>query len=161
MLFSKTAESHRVLSQQFLDGKIQKKYWALVGGSFPEGEKIVDLPLFKLPGKKNKSIVDPKGKPSQTSLRLLKTNGEFSLVEAQPFTGRSHQIRVHLQSLGFPLMGDKVYGGPLSFSNVSLDGALLHASSISFKWPETVENQVTVQPSGTFLEMIEFLDFRI
>jgi RluA family pseudouridine synthase len=159
MLFSRTSESHKVLSQQFLAGQIKKKYLAVVSGQFPAGDIKIDAPVFKLPSKKNKSVVDPKGKASQTVVRLIATNNKFSLVEAMPLTGRPHQIRVHLKHIGFPLVGDKLYGGVLNFMTLGeLSLPLLHAREIIFHWPEGVERRAHAALKGEFLKATQLMN---
>jgi RluA family pseudouridine synthase len=155
MLFSRTPESHKTLCGQFEDGQIKKVYWALVSGEFPESEQIIDAPIFKLPSKKNKSIVDPKGMPSQTRLKRLKTNRNLSLVEARPLTGRPHQIRVHLKHIGFPIVGDKLYGGMMEVNKLMIEFPLLHAHSIEFQWPEKVNHIVKAPLGAEFIRGLE------
>lgn len=110
LLFALDAKTHRALSMAFEKGDVRKTYLALVQGAL-EGDREVDLPL--VPARKSRMRVareGEEGKPACTRIRALETFPGFSLVEAQPLTGRTHQIRVHLQAVGHPLMFDHQYG---------------------------------------------------
>ncbi len=92
----------------------RKTYQAIVFGKFPPGRMRVDEPIGRKKGSpiRMKLGVNPgEGRPSSTEFELLETRGDFSLVEARPITGRTHQLRVHLEHLGFPIVGDKIYSG--------------------------------------------------
>jgi len=153
MLFAKTPDSHKELSRQFLEGEVKKTYWALVKGELKK-EICIDAPILKLPSKKNKSVVDVKGKAAQTWIKPLEAFDGMTLVEAKPLTGRTHQIRVHLSYKNFPLIGDSLYGGPLEFSGVRAEYPLLHSRHISFKWPGSLEKEGRASPSGPLLSFI-------
>ena len=133
MIFAKTAEAHRALGSLFENQKVKKTYLCVVAGA-PK-DQIISQPLLKLPSKKNKSVVSAQGKPSETKIRVLESSQNFSLVEAIPLTGRSHQIRVHLAHLGTPLVGDSLYGGPIKFNDQQWPYPLLHCHQIEFEWP--------------------------
>jgi len=118
LLFARTAAAHRTLNLAFDRGEPAKRYLALVRGT-PPAESRVDLAVA--PARRGRMRParpgDPRGKPSATRLRLLEAfpprpwaGGALSLVEASPETGRTHQIRVHLGSIGHPCVADEVYG---------------------------------------------------
>lgn len=114
MLVAKNDTAHARLSELFRTRKITKKYLAWTQGSLPDGEGTVDLPIGRHPTERLKMTVTSKGRPSVTHYKVLKTvvskNGrKFSLVEALLETGRTHQIRVHMQSLRAPVVGDLLY----------------------------------------------------
>src|ERR1700683_3047400 len=160
MIFAKSEKSHRALSDMFSEGKVTKTYWALVKGEFSESPIIIDVPIFKLPSKKNKSVVDPKGKPSITKVRRILTAQGFSLIEALPLTGRSHQIRVHLAHIGFPLVGDRLYGGPQEILQRQFMAPLLHSKSIAFSWASK-ELEAMAPINGDFLDACLSLGFHV
>ena len=102
------------LQTQWRTPAVQKTYRAIVFGSFPSGKKTLDAPIGPKKGSEIRmklAVTDEEGYPSVTAFTLLEAKGKFSLVEAKPMTGRTHQIRVHLEHLGFPIVGDKLYAG--------------------------------------------------
>lgn len=118
MVLARNAIAHRNLNTQFQDRRVKKSYMALVNGD-PAWESIlVDQPLSINIGHRNRTVVDLKnGKPAVTRFDVHQRFGNFTLVAASPKTGRRHQIRAHLASLGYPVAGDNLYGGEESFQN--------------------------------------------
>ena len=111
LVLARTAESHRAINTQFEQRQIAKLYHALVVGIPPWEEKIVNLKLRPNGDRKHRTVVDARrGKLSVTNLRVLQRFREWSLLEASPETGRTHQIRVHLAAVGFPILADGLYG---------------------------------------------------
>lgn len=145
LIIAKTPEAFANLQNQFKKRKVHKKYIAKVYGKFPEGEIIVDAPIGRSPRNRGKFAVVEDGKEAQTTFHLVKTYGEdgeeYSIVECEPKTGRTHQIRVHLTALGHPVVGDKLYSGKKRIKRDSelFDRQNLHAQYIEFKHPETGE----------------------
>ena len=111
VVFAKNEESHRKLSMAFESREIKKRYIAVVHGRPLWKETVCDLPLVPDGNKKHLTIIDKyQGKKSLTRFRLLGSAGNYSIVEAVPETGRTHQIRVHLASLGHSIVCDEFYG---------------------------------------------------
>lgn len=110
ILFAKNENSHRYLSGLFQSRNIQKYYQALVHGIPHPEQGDIRQSISEHPIKKGRMIINKNGKPAHTAYKLLKTWNSFSLAELQLFTGRTHQIRVHLQYLGHPVLCDPLYG---------------------------------------------------
>jgi 23S rRNA pseudouridine1911/1915/1917 synthase len=111
VLFAKDEPSHRRLSGAFETRRVRKQYVAVVNGRVSWTETLCDLPLVPDGDKQHRTIIDQyRGKKSLTRFRLLGGAGNYSVVEALPETGRTHQIRVHLAGLGHPVVCDPLYG---------------------------------------------------
>ncbi|CAL1544818.1 unnamed protein product [Lymnaea stagnalis] len=109
LILGKTAEMTRVLMDQVVKREVQKEYVCRVMGRFPDGTIKVDQPLQPLSNKLRLQVISPNGKASQTTFTRLSYNGRSSVVRCLPHTGRTHQIRVHLQFLGHPIINDVFY----------------------------------------------------
>ena len=157
MVFARDAETHRALNMQFEKHEAQKVYHAIVEGNPKWEEKVTKFPLHANVGHKHRTIVDNKnGKPSETRFRILKRYQASALVEALPMTGRTHQIRVHASALGYPLLGDVLYGAK---ETDKIQRPALHAYSLTFTHPESNE-RVTFQAEhprdfATTLKLLE------
>ncbi|MCL2184629.1 MAG: RNA pseudouridine synthase [Treponema sp.] len=120
VIFAKNKEMHRSLSVAFEQRKIQKRYTAIIHGRPSWKETECDLPLVPNGNKKHMTIIDKyRGKESLTLFTCLFSAGNFSVIEARPQTGRIHQIRVHIASLGHPVVCDSLYGNanPIKLSS--------------------------------------------
>lgn len=138
MIFALDMETHRALNIQFENRQVDKIYHAIMEGEPNWNEKITRFPLRANVGKKHRTAVDDKnGKPSETRFRILKRYQSGALVEAQPMTGRTHQIRVHAYALGHPLLGDILYDGD---ETMLISRPALHAYSLKFTHPVTNEH---------------------
>ncbi len=157
MVFARDAETHRALNMQFEKHEAQKVYHAIVEGNPKWEEKVTKFPLRSNVGHKHRTIVDDKnGKPSETRFKILKRYQSSALVEALPMTGRTHQIRVHAAALGYPLLGDVLYGAK---ETDKIQRPALHAYSLTFTHPESNE-RVTFQAEhprdfATTLKLLE------
>lgn len=138
MLMARGHAAQRALSQQFAARSIHKRYVAIVHGcpAVDAGQwRVIDLPIaLDWEQRPRRSIDAATGKPSQSRLRVLGPAGEGrSRVELEPLTGRTHQLRVHLQAIGHPIVGDSLYGLPGDADEPRL---LLHASSLALAHPQ-------------------------
>jgi 23S rRNA pseudouridine955/2504/2580 synthase len=137
LVLAKRRSALRELQKNFREGTVGKNYLALVVGDWQFGEQTIDAPLLTKHRKKGERhvVVSGAGKPAQTRVRLSRTFGKYSLLQCQPMTGRTHQIRVHLSHMGHPVAGDQRYGDPKANAaarKLGLKRLFLHAQSISF-----------------------------
>ncbi len=113
MLLARTREAHSELSRQFREREVSKRYEAMVHGELTEQEGEVELPLrCDWPNRPRQMVDAVEGKPSLTRWRCLAVENTCSRVALTPVTGRSHQLRVHMQALGHPILGDPLYAHP-------------------------------------------------
>jgi len=110
ILFAKTESAHKHLSIAFEERSVEKIYSGIVQGSLAQPQGTVDAPLMEHPVKKGTMVVNKKGKAAHTDYEVKEDLGLYSLVQFQIHTGRTHQIRVHMQSLGHPIVCDELYG---------------------------------------------------
>ncbi len=125
------AEAHRELSRQFHDREVHKMYVAIVHGVLEPDEGEINLPMRKDMDPRNapRQVIDrERGRPAVTKYRVLKRDADRTRLELRPITGRSHQIRLHLQSIGHPILGDDLYAPP--DVQAMADRLLLHAQSL-------------------------------
>ncbi len=135
LVLARSAESHRLLNTMFEQHQVRKTYHALAAGCPPWEELTVRLPLRPNGDRRHRTVVDQSGgKPAVTRLRLLQRFPSACLIEAQPETGRTHQIRAHLAASGLPILNDSLYGA-LSLPGLPLDSLALHAHSLELTHP--------------------------
>jgi 23S rRNA pseudouridine955/2504/2580 synthase len=137
LLVARRAAVLKDLHRQLREDRIGKSYLALVLGDWPRKRSFVEAPLLKNTLKSGERIVrvDRAGKPSRTDFRVIRRLPGYTLVEARPITGRTHQIRVHALHAGHPLLGDSKYGdreANLKAKREGLSRLFLHASELSF-----------------------------
>lgn len=133
VIIAKTPEVEAYLQKQFQDRLVKKTYLALVEGKPKLAQARIDLPIIRSTAEPLKRRVGSGGKPSVTDYEVVGNYEGYSLVEARPQTGRTHQIRVHLAHLGHPIAGDKLYGAK---QPAGLSRQFLHASELEFEGPE-------------------------
>lgn len=138
LLIAKTDAAHQALSQQFKDRKIQKLYYVLAQSCPKKLEGEIMAPIGRHSVHRKKMAVVKKGKPAITRYRMIEKFREASFLECQILTGRTHQIRVHLLSLGCPVLGDKLYGKTASRA----PRHMLHARKLVFQHPATKKEMV-------------------
>lgn len=130
MICAKTPAALSHLQKQFSLRKAKKTYIAIVSGGILEpAQALIDMPIERNPKQPQTFRVGSNGKPATTEYKVLKTNGQLTLLELKPTTGRTHQLRVHLKHLGHPILGDGLYGGQLA------QRLFLHAKSLEITLP--------------------------
>jgi len=150
LVFAKNERTHKFLSQAFEERTVEKYYEGFVKGSLAEKEKTIDAPIAQNTVKKTLMIIHQRGKISVTDYKVVEDFGKFSRVEFRIHTGRTHQIRVHMQHIGHPIVCDQLYGDgePVLLSSVKkkynlskseleerplLNRLALHARRLKFK----------------------------
>jgi 23S rRNA pseudouridine1911/1915/1917 synthase len=110
IMFAKNDATHKFLSQQFENRKTEKIYLGLIIGSPSHQKGSIDAPIMEHPVKKGLMVINRKGKESLTDYEILETFGSYSWARFQIYTGRTHQIRVHMKDIGHPIVCDELYG---------------------------------------------------
>ncbi len=148
MALARNRESHRELSRQFQDRETKKIYIAIIYGRPDKESGEVDLPLRCDWERRPRQIVDHiQGKPSQTLWTILERFEDSCRVELTPITGRSHQLRVHMQVMGHPILGDEFYAHEKAFAMA--DRLYLHAKELVITHP-TNKNRMTFNSDAPF-----------
>ena len=138
IIICKNDEAHRKIAQKLKEHSITRKYRAIVYGRIMEEEGTVNAPIGRHPTDRKKMAINEKnGKPAVTHYKVLERFDKYTYIECQLETGRTHQIRVHMTSIGHPLLGDEVYGN--AKCPFKLEGQTLHAMTIGFIHPTTGE----------------------
>lgn len=155
VLVAKNTDSFKNLQTQFKQGKVKKAYRALVVGDIPLSGTI-NVPIKRMSRPRTKYGVSPQGKKSVTSYKVIdklkKDISFYSYLEVYPLTGRTHQIRVHLSYLGYPIVGDSLYGYD---TEIKPGRMLLHAQTIDFFHPVNNNHiSFSVSPPKNFLKAV-------
>lgn len=147
IIAAKNTEAKRWLQGQFSKRNVKKTYLALVRGHLRNPEAILRLPIERNPKRPQTFRVGANGKPAETAYTVTKSYKDFDLVELKPHTGRTHQLRVHLEYLGHPIVGDHVYGQ----ESKQLGRMFLHAHQLELTLPSR-ERKVFTAPLPPELE---------
>lgn len=148
MVLARTSEAHRILDRQFAERKVRKIYHAICAGTPEWDEILIQSPLRVNGDRKHRTIVDwERGKPAETLVRVLARFPFYTWMEVHPHSGYTHQIRAHLSSSGYPLLGDRLYRIPSNCPIIppqeenlpSLSRVALHAYSITFYHPHSAQ----------------------
>jgi len=148
MVVARTSKAHLALSRQIKERRVRKGYLALVTRNLQPPEGIIDAPVARDPRNRKRMAVVAGGREARTRYRVLRSGEPYSLVEAFPETGRTHQIRVHFAYLGHPLVGDVTYGK----RSALVERQFLHAHILGFHHPATGEWKEFTSPLPPELE---------
>lgn len=167
VLIAKKRSILRTLHECFRNNQVDKCYQALLAGRWSKGKQTINAPILKQhtsTGARKISVAN-NGKEALTELRRIQQRDQFTLVECRPRTGRTHQIRVHCQHIGHPIVGDQRYGDVTANQvarNNGLNRQFLHASSLHLKHPETGESvMLSSQLDDDLTEFLSKLDFEM
>lgn len=135
MVFALTPHAQRHLSRQFEERRTRKVYVARLSGRLEPATGRVDLPLIvDWPNRPRQKVDHATGRPAQTDWRVVRATGDETRVRLMPVTGRSHQLRVHMASLGHPILGDPLYAQGTAADHPRL---MLHAENLRFRHPDS------------------------
>ena len=135
LIVAKNDNAHVKMSEQIKSHEVKKTYIALVRGVFKENEATIDMPIGRSTSDRKKMAVNKNGKDAITHIKVLKRFDKYTLLQVNIETGRTHQIRVHLSHIGYPIVGDYTYSNGKNEFDVI--GQCLHAQKLEFKHPIT------------------------
>ena len=157
IIIAKNDKAHINLSEQLKNHEIKKTYIALVRGVVKENNATINMPIGRSKKDRKKMDVDKNGKEAITHFKVLKRYKDCTLLEINIETGRTHQIRVHLSHIGYPIIGDEFYSNGKNKWNI--EGQCLHAKSLDFKHPITEkEMHIEAELPEYFQKILEELD---
>lgn len=163
LLVARTARAAGYFAKAFSGRTARKVYWALVAGVPDIEDGMIDLPLAKQPGTggEKMQVDEANGQPSRSRYRVIERAGNRAAwVELQPYTGRTHQLRVHMAAIGHPIVGDGKYGGPDAFLTGGVSRKMhLHARRIRIDHPDDGKLDVTAPLPHHFAETLKTMGF--
>ncbi len=164
MLVAKTDAVHRLLVDRFKHGEIKKLYAALISGVPSDIEGLIEMPIGRHPVYRKRMAVNIRtGKAAATRWRKIRSWRNVALVNVRIFTGRTHQIRVHMKHIGHPVLGDELYGGPRKLETrtgtIPIRRQMLHSTQLNLTHPVTGNDmEFKIPLPSDMIELIEGLD---
>lgn len=152
LIVAKNDKSHIKMSEQIKNHEVEKTYIALVKGFVKENEATIDMPIGRSLKDRKKMAVRKEGKNAVTHFKVIERFPNYTLLEVKIETGRTHQIRVHLSEIGYPIVGDEVYSNGKNEWNIH--GQCLHAKSLKFKHPITEKEMCIEAPIPEYFQNI-------
>ena len=152
LIIAKNDESHIKMSEQIKNREVKKIYIALVRGNVKEKEATIDMPIGRSTKDRKKMAVTKKGKNAVTHFKVLERFNGYTLLEVRIETGRTHQIRVHLSEIGYPIVGDMVYSN--GKNPFGVEGQMLHAQKLQFKHPITGKELILEAPIPEYFKKV-------
>lgn len=155
ILFARNAAAHKALNKQFAGRSVKKSYLALVQGVVNENEGSIKKAIREF-GSGRMGVDEKTGKPSSTNFKVVKKIRAYTLLELTPSTGRRHQLRVHLYSIGYPIVGDSRYGD--KEIQTKYPRVMLHAQQVGFKLRDGKEIEIKCATPKSFLDVLSGLE---
>ena len=152
IIVAKNDKAHINLSEQIKNHKVEKTYIALVKGNVKENQATINMPIGRSNKDRKKMAVTKNGKTAITHFKVLQRYDKYTLLEVKIETGRTHQIRVHLSQIGYPIVGDMVYSN--GKNEWGIEGQCLHAKSLKFKHPITGKEMYLEAPLPEYFQKI-------
>lgn len=152
IVVAKNDKAHINMSEQIKNHEVEKTYIALVRGFVKENEATINMPIGRSSKDRKKMAVTKEGKSAITHFKVIERFGNYTLLEVKIETGRTHQIRVHLTEIGYPIVGDTVYSNGKNEWNIQ--GQCLHAKSLKFKHPITGKEMFIEAPLPEYFENV-------
>ena len=156
LIIAKNDKAHISMSERIKNREVKKMYIALVRGNIPEDSATINMPIGRSTKDRTKMAVSKNGKEAITHFKVLgrymSNKGSYTLLEIKIDTGRTHQIRVHMAQIGYPVVGDQVYSN--GKNEFGIQGQCLHAKSLEFKHPITNKEMKLEAPIPEYFEEI-------
>lgn len=152
LVIAKNDVAHINLSNQIKHREVKKIYVALVRGVISENEATIKMPIGRSTKDRKKMAVDKNGKEAITHFKVLNRYNKYTYIQVKIDTGRTHQIRVHMSHIGYPVVGDAVYSN--GKNDFGVEGQMLHAKELEFKHPTTGENMHFEAPLPEYFEKV-------
>lgn len=152
LIVAKNDMAHVKMSEQIKNHEVKKTYIALVRGVIKENEATIDMPIGRSASDRKKMAVTKNGKNAVTHIKVLKRYNKYTLLEINIETGRTHQIRVHLSHIGYPIIGDYTYSN--GKNEFGVEGQCLHAKCLEFKHPITKKEMKLEAPLPKYFQDI-------
>lgn len=152
LIIAKNDKAHIAMSNQIKERKVKKTYIALVRGNIKENEATINMPIARNPKDRTKMAVIKGGKEAITHFKVLKKNNKYTLLEVNIETGRTHQIRVHMAEIGYPVVGDIIYSN--GKNDFGVIGQCLHAKKLEFDHPITGKHMILEAKIPEYFEKI-------
>ena len=152
IIVAKNDKAHIALSEQIKNHEVEKTYIALVKGFVKENEATINMPIGRSTKDRKKMAVNKNGKNAITHFKVIERFKNYTLLEVKIETGRTHQIRVHLSEIGYPIVGDVVYSN--GKNEWGIEGQCLHAKSLKFNHPITCKEMFIEAPLPEYFQNV-------
>lgn len=152
LIIAKNDKAHINMSEQIKNHEVKKTYIALIRGRMKENKATIDMPIARSEKERTKMAVSRKGKNAVTHVTVIEKFSAYTLVEVVIETGRTHQIRVHLAEIGYPIVGDYVYSN--GKNPFGVEGQMLHSYKLEFNHPITGEKMKLEAPLPAEFERV-------